>query len=402
MRCFATAHDTQESGPVPPQRPSLRQKSRSPQLFCKRLSNDSITILDNAPGISSPTASKHVFKFGRSQDQERQTDRLSVYGLGLKRAFFKLGNRVKIASDHVEGGFELDLDVSEWARTSNNGGWTFELLAREPVTSAYCGTRIEISELYTETQNRMSDGLFPGRLRDAVAKTYAYFLSTFVRIFVNGEAVAAIALKLGKNRSTERFELNDVSCAITAGLGISEGGKFREKSSGWFIFCNGRTVVEADKTALTGWNGNGLPIFQPKHRPFFGTVYFVSRFADRLPWDTTKSRINEDSQIWQKAKPTMVVVGRTVTAYLDGRYSDDGTDVSVEELNVAAKGEVDAMIAATSPKTVFERPPPALKASIRIQYSARVSDVGRISGYLSKPEMSGSEVGRHTSLLQNS
>ena len=38
MRCFATAHDTHEGGPVPPQRPSLRQKSRSPQLFCKRLS----------------------------------------------------------------------------------------------------------------------------------------------------------------------------------------------------------------------------------------------------------------------------------------------------------------------------------------------------------------------------
>ena len=37
MRCLLTAHDTQESGPVPPQGPSLRQKSRSPQLFCKRL-----------------------------------------------------------------------------------------------------------------------------------------------------------------------------------------------------------------------------------------------------------------------------------------------------------------------------------------------------------------------------
>ena len=40
MRCFATAHDTHEGGPVPPQGPSLRQKSRSPQLFCKRLFGD--------------------------------------------------------------------------------------------------------------------------------------------------------------------------------------------------------------------------------------------------------------------------------------------------------------------------------------------------------------------------
>ena len=37
MRCFATAHDTHEGGPVPPQGPSLRQKNRSPQLLCKRL-----------------------------------------------------------------------------------------------------------------------------------------------------------------------------------------------------------------------------------------------------------------------------------------------------------------------------------------------------------------------------
>ena len=42
MRCLVTAHDTHEGGPVPPQRPSLRQKNRSPQLFCKRLLRQSI------------------------------------------------------------------------------------------------------------------------------------------------------------------------------------------------------------------------------------------------------------------------------------------------------------------------------------------------------------------------
>ena len=40
MWCFAAAHDTHEGGPVPPQGPSLRQKNRSPQLFCKRLSEE--------------------------------------------------------------------------------------------------------------------------------------------------------------------------------------------------------------------------------------------------------------------------------------------------------------------------------------------------------------------------
>ena len=47
MRCLVTAHDTHEGGPVPPQRPSLRQKNRSPQLFCKRLSSP-VLYLDDA------------------------------------------------------------------------------------------------------------------------------------------------------------------------------------------------------------------------------------------------------------------------------------------------------------------------------------------------------------------
>ena len=57
MRCFATAHDTHQGGPVPPQGPSLRQKSRSPQLFCKRLPY-SIQIPDSStpPDPSSVTA----------------------------------------------------------------------------------------------------------------------------------------------------------------------------------------------------------------------------------------------------------------------------------------------------------------------------------------------------------
>ena len=35
MRCLLTAHDTQESGPVPPQGPPLRRKSRSPSYFAR-------------------------------------------------------------------------------------------------------------------------------------------------------------------------------------------------------------------------------------------------------------------------------------------------------------------------------------------------------------------------------
>ena len=55
MRCFATAHDTHEGGPVPPQGPSLRQKNRSPQLFCKRLDRYTIALEINLPLIAAET-----------------------------------------------------------------------------------------------------------------------------------------------------------------------------------------------------------------------------------------------------------------------------------------------------------------------------------------------------------
>ena len=79
MRCLLTAHDTQESGPVPPQRPSLRQKNRSPQLFCKRL------YIRNC--------NKHGFKVSEDQvgkrlslDERylrRSSNRLLEFGLSL-------------------------------------------------------------------------------------------------------------------------------------------------------------------------------------------------------------------------------------------------------------------------------------------------------------------------------
>lgn len=359
------------------------------------VSDQSVQIVDDAPGISLERAKNHVFKFGRSLDDENESDRLSVYGLGLKRAFFKLGRRVKIISDHVNGGFELDLDVVQWAKDTELP-WRFELMPRDPEEPRRCGTIIKVWNLHDETKRRIKDGVFVGQLKESIGKTYAYFLSKFVRIIVNEESVAATNLLVGSNNETSRFESNSVTCTIIAGLGTPVAEKYRESGSGWFVFCNGRTVISADKSSLTGWNNNGLPIFQPKHRPFLGTVYFVSKFSERLPWDTTKSRINEDSKIWQEAKRLMVSTGRPVTSFLDKRYSDEGTDVAQKDLTEVAKERVHAMKASTSETSHFRLPSRPPKTTMRIQYSAKIKEVESISEYLGRPGMSGSDVGRHT------
>lgn len=356
---------------------------------------EQVEIRDTASGISVKTAEEHVFKFGRSTDEAHEKDRLSVYGIGLKRALFKLGNKIAMRSDHIDGGFDLKLNVAAWAKQTAQP-WTFDITPLQPVISTKTGTKITVNDLYDETKRRLSDGVFLGQLKIAIAKTYAFYLSKFVNIYVNGEMVVGENIEIGSNHASDEFTVSGVSCAITAGIGTPQGGSFRDKTSGWFVFCNGRTVISADKSQLTGWGGVGLPIFQPKHRPFLGTVFFVSTDAEKLPWTTTKSGINEDSAIWQEAKRHMAAVGRVVVSFLDGRYTDEGTEVATADLQDAAGARISVMSAVVSEKRAFTPPSRPPQQNIRVQYDAKVADVKRIAEYLGRPSMGGADVGRHT------
>jgi hypothetical protein len=81
-----------------------------------------IVVRDTGPGISTETAAKHVFRFGRDDAGGHEADRLSVYGIGLKRAMFKCGNKIEIMSDHRDGGFELKLSARRWPRYNKSSG----------------------------------------------------------------------------------------------------------------------------------------------------------------------------------------------------------------------------------------------------------------------------------------
>ncbi|MDR3534612.1 MAG: ATP-binding protein [Rhodopila sp.] len=364
-----------------------------------KLAEASVEVRDNAGGISAATAEQHVFKFGRSAEDADTRDRLSVYGIGLKRAIFKLGRQITIRSDHVEGGFDLKLNVDRWAADTTQP-WTFPITRRDPVPPEKCGTTIIVSDLNEEVSRRICDGLFVGQLREAISRTYAFYIAKFVTIYLGDQPVEPMIVDIGANRTSETLEIDGVSCAIAAGIGDPQGGAFRDRSSGWFIFCNGRTVISADKSPLTGWAnpGTGLPIFQPKHRPFVGHVFFVSDDPEKLPWTTTKAGINEDSAIWQEAKRHMVVVGRSVISFLDGRYTDEGTEIASADLRQVAQERISVLSSAVSARRSFTPPPVAQSETMRIQYDAKVSDIRKIAQYLRRPGMGGAEVGRHTFL----
>jgi hypothetical protein len=353
-----------------------------------------LVVSDNAGGISAKTAEEHVFKFGRASADADESDRLSVYGIGLKRAMFKCGNKISMVSDHRQGGFELKLDVAEWAKDTKEP-WTFAITTRPP-EKAKAGTRIAISDLHDDVLRRLGDGLFLSQLRDRISRTYSVFIGRVVDITLNNQPIEKESFDIANNFGTEKFQTGGVSCNITAGLAASTGEHFRDRNAGWFVFCNGRTVIYADKSTVTGWAGSGLPIFQPKHRPFLGTVFFVSANPEALPWTTTKASVNEENLVWQEAKRHMVKVGRVVTTFLDKRYTEVGTEITPADLQDAARGRVNVLSAAVAPARTFTPPPKPKQNVVKIQYNAKVEDIKKIETYLRKPGIGGSEVGRYT------
>ena len=92
----------------------------------------------------------------------------------------------------------------------------------------------------------------------------------------------------------------------------------------------------------------------------------------------------------------MTTIGRVVVSFLDGRYTDEGTEVASTDLQEAAGARVSVMSAVVSQTRAFDppkRPPPQ---NMRIQYDVKVTDVKRVEEYLGRPGMGGAEVGRHT------
>lgn len=352
------------------------------------------SISDTCGGIPLKHAERDVFRFGReAPDRTDLADRLSVYGIGLKRAIFKIGDRVEMISSHPSGGFKMDLRVRQWERLVQQR-WSIPIQDYRGKLDGHYGTTVEITDLYPDIKKRIGDGTFEADLTRRVGRSYNYFLQRVVTLTINEKIVEPLDIKFGKNIASRSFVLDGVSCAVMAGIGIPKGKFHVADVAGWYIFCNGRAVAFADKTSLTGW-GTFLPVFQPKHRPFIGFVFFTSKQPEELPWTTTKSSINQESSVWQHALRVMGVVGKQITSYLDKRYSDAGTEISTDELSEVA-GDPESALSAISRKARTFRYSKRKRITTSVQFSVKTAEVGEIRRYLGQRTMSNSEIGRHT------
>ena len=112
--------------------------------------------------FQEPEAEDHVFNFGSAPGQTDTT--LGVYGIGMKRAMFKIGNTISIESRCQPRGFRVVLDdVESWSRKDDDlKDWRIPIEDLDNAANGSPGVTIAITNLHEEVKTRLQDGGLEG------------------------------------------------------------------------------------------------------------------------------------------------------------------------------------------------------------------------------------------------
>ena len=345
-------------------------------------------IVNNCGGIDLDTAVKYAFRFGRPAKMQRTLHSIGEFGVGMKRALFKLGTKFTIELTAARSKFVLDVDVAAWSKEES---WKLPL--KNATTSDKAtplskrGTTITVEPLHPSIAAELALETFQSRLRDELERAHQDGIARGLTITLNRTPVhvnPSMLLQSGDIRPAVReFSLNGAADKVDVKLycGVAESSP---RDAGWYVFCNGRLVMEADQSSVTGWgarDGQAIPSYHNQFATFRGYVFMESDDAGRLPWNTTKTGVNADSEVFRNVRQEMLQVMRPVIDFLN--RLDDEKDREESEgpgpLTVAVEAAKAVPLARTTPSALFvspePKPKPKLKKTGRIQYDRPVSQI---------------------------
>lgn len=287
-----------------------------------QLEPDAFEILDTCGGFSREHAATYAFKFGRHPQQEDTPGEVGQFGVGMKRAIFKLGRGFTVASKTNGDSWKVEVDVGEWL--SEPEDWTFPLADGNGDGVDAPGTLVRCTKLLPSSTSRLGQAAFVSRVLREIAMRHALALQQGLAIEVNGKPLQPRPPSLLASDGLEPIsyaevlqdgEGQEVEMRIAAGLASADEGDEEADTddpelftgldaAGWYVFCNGRALLFADRNRLTGW-GEEVPRFHPQFRRFRGYVHLTGSSA-AMPWNTAKTDIDEDSEIWEQTRKHIV------------------------------------------------------------------------------------------------
>ncbi|WCT76316.1 ATP-binding protein [Novosphingobium humi] len=354
-----------------------------------QLSGDRFEIEDNCGGFDVETAKNYAFRFGRPAAAKSTDYSIGQFGVGMKRALFKFGRYFEVHSTTKHQKWSMTVDVDEWEGSTD---WFFnfdEIIDDQEFPEEECGTRIIVRRLRPEVASRFSAEYFRRQLSEMIRSHQRQFLAFGMVIDFEGMHLTNTDLRIRTGGSfspaIEEYGFDgdsDSPIFVRIVAGISESVP---AEAGWYVVCNGRVILSADRSEETGWGSvaeqkEGIPKYHNQYARFRGIVFFNCRSSSKLPWNTTKTGLDSSSVVWQATYPKMLDHTRTVIKFLNSLDDD------IEEYGRSSSPLLAAMSRETLSQDVekfqgarsfsWNRSPRALGPKmVKIQYSREESKI---------------------------
>ena len=388
------------------------------------------SISDNCGGI--PWSSRnYAFRMGRPPGEGSDVHgSVGVYGIGMKRAIFKIGRRCSISTRNANDQYEIKI-TRKWMEDEK----TWEVPVEGPVSATGADTkgttitvgdlRDGIAELFTENEHGES---FSSSLNQTIAAHYAYILDKGFEVTINGAPVEPKTIEIvcsNKEKPGDgdimpfvfKGEMDGVKVFLAVGLtgqipsgdeigNEQEAATRSSMDAGWTVVCNGRVVLYCDRTELTGWGEGNVPHYHTQFIAISGIVEFESDDPAKLPTTTTKRGIDAASTLYLQVKNKMREGTKVFTAYTNKWKGREGE--SEDHIKQCSRFSLSALKTRTETLQFQDTPTPPhsqqYKPSLpspsrsksnksRITFMRDKSEINAVAEYFGKPGMSPSDVG---------
>jgi hypothetical protein len=343
----------------------LRMKGKAVESYAGFYANitfdkTSFMIHDNCGGIPW-SLHDYAFRLGASPNpSRRKLPMVGVYGIGMKRAIFKIGEECVITTQNGNDSYEVEI-TPDCVRDEDD--WTLPVrAATTPMAEA--GTTIVIGQLHEGIKKTFGEGgeaAFHVELSRRVSELYAFIIAKGFKVSINGTVVEprptalVFQQKDGKRRTSGliapfiyRASVDDVQVFLAFGLtraiptaeevadeDAGTQARYKSLAAGWTAVCNDRAVVYCDRTELTGWGEDDIPRYHTQFIALSGIVEFRSDDAAKLPTTTTKRGIDAASPLYLQVKNKMregLKLFTTFTYWWKGREAEARTMVDKAEV----------------------------------------------------------------------
>ena len=141
------------------------------------ISNNYFSIKDNCGGIPRNIAENYAFRMGRVQTTDTDHPTIGIYGIGMKRAIFKIGKAAVVHTKSSQEKYSVIIP-SDWVGSSD---WTFPIEENsEKNTLTNNGTEITITPINSSIsdlwKNSSSLNTFVENLRKAIQESYSLII----------------------------------------------------------------------------------------------------------------------------------------------------------------------------------------------------------------------------------